>query len=89
MLDNYFDESLKEGVASRKFGKKWISNKEGDIIEVQFEGKSLKLGDKVGEDFVTGFNPSTNTVYLDEDPNTDGGRDYAVEDVIYYIEEEE
>jgi hypothetical protein len=80
------EESLEESVI-KKFNKKWIEDKDGDIIEVRVGEKSIKKGDKVGDDFVTGFNPETNTIYLDEDPEVDGGRDYDVETVLSFLEE--
>lgn len=84
------EEPLDEKIYSRKFKKQWIADKDGNIVEVRYNGKSIKVGDKVGEDedgikadYVTGFDPETNTVWLDEDPNMrDGGRDYSVEDIF-------
>ena len=80
-------ESLLGEKIIRKFNKKWIEDEDGIITEVRIGEKSIKKGDKVGDDFVTGFNPETNTIYLDEDPEVDGGRDYDVETVLSFLEE--
>ena len=80
-------ESLLGEKIIRKFNKKWIEDEDGIITEVKIGEKSIKKGDKVGDDFVTGFNPETNTIYLDEDPEVDGGRDYDVETVLSFLEE--
>lgn len=68
----------------RKFGKRWFEDKNTyDIVSVETkDGKKLTLGQKIGDDYVTGFDPESNTVYLNEDPNVDGGRDYSVDDIL-------
>ena len=82
----YLDEELK--IASRKFNKKWIEDENWDIVEVKSGEKSLKKGEKIGDVYVTGFNPDSNTVYLDEDPEIDGGSDYSADDVFEWKDEE-
>ena len=73
----------KIGKVKKVWGHEWTEDEDGDVIQVKTKsGKVIKLGDKDSTgDYVTGFDPETNSIYLDEDPNVDGGRDYAVEDV--------
>lgn len=70
------------------FDKEWVYDKDHEVIEVRCDGKSLKKGEKIGSEYVTGFNPDTNTVFLDEDPEVLGGSDYSVEDVFDWKEEQ-
>ena len=78
-------ELIKEDI--RKYKKTWVENEAGDIVAVKTKNFTIRVGDKIGDDYVTGLEPETNTVYLYEDPDVDGGRDYAVEDVISWLEE--
>lgn len=58
-----------------------IFSKDGNSVTTK-SGRVLKVGDKVKDGrYITGFDPDTNTVFLDEDPDTDGGADYSVEDI--------
>ncbi|WP_300924534.1 hypothetical protein [uncultured Clostridium sp.] len=82
--DNWSQTIYKEDLT--KFNKKWIEGDNYEYVAVKVNERIIKKGDKVGNDYVTGFDPSTNTVYLDEDPNVDGGRDYSVEDVLSFID---
>lgn len=88
----YFDvESVSEIQSEsiiKKYDKYWIEDDNGDIVAVKVGEKVIKLGDKVQDDYVTGFEPETNTIYLNEDPNVDGGRDYDVEDVLSFISDD-
>ena len=53
-------------------GRSAITSK-GHRIE---KGMQLPSGD-----YVTGFDPDTHTIFIDEDPGVEGGRDYDIEDL--------
>ena len=90
------EESLNETEENKNEGEEvlteevekvqWNEDENGEVISVTYKGKTLSKGDKVADDYVTGFNPETNTIFLDEDPEVDGGRDYSAEDVFSFLD---
>lgn len=71
------EKNNQSGSKISKWGYDWTN----DSVKHK-DGRTIKIGDKIGDDFVTGINPETNTVFLNEDPNVDGGRDYSAEDLF-------
>ena len=58
-----------------KHGSKWEENAKGEIESVTTKnGRTIKIGDKLYEYKITGFDPSTNSVEVD-------GSDYSVQDI--------
>lgn len=72
---------------SRKWGHTWFFNDQGDVTKVRTkDGTLLPLGFKIkGGYFINGFDPTTNTVFISQSTDVDGGDDYAVEDVVEMI----
>ena len=68
-------KAISESLNKNKFSK------DGNSVTT-INGKVLKVGDRVKDGrYITGFDSDTNTVFLDADPDVDGGADYDIEDV--------
>lgn len=82
-LDRENREFFKNREREREMRAKAQPQFSQDGKAVTYNGVTLKVGDQIDKGlFITGFNPETNSVFIDEDPNIDGGADYSVEDVF-------
>ena len=60
---------------------------DGDVKSITtIDGKTLELGQKINDDYITKFDLNTNKVYLNKNQNLKNGNDYIIDDVIEYID---